>query len=183
MAETRYWLFKSKVSIDTFDKLLAAENKTMLGKASATPRPATISGIKSRLGTESCFTTAAPQWPKRPEVVGTARVVSAAYPDHSAWDKSGDFYDPKTDPDNPKWLMVDIQADLKFVRPVTLREIKANPDPALRDMMLVQPGNRLSIQPVSKAAWGFDCSLGDGRLVRSGQGVRAGIPISPVAYP
>ena len=162
MAETRYWLFKSKVSIDTFDKLLAAENKTMPWKGVRNAQARNLMRYKIEVGDGLLFYHSSPKWPKRPEVVGTARVVSAAYPDHSAWDKSGDFYDPKTDPDNPKWLMVDIQADLEFARPVTLREIKANPHPALQEMMLVQPANRLSIQPVSKAAWDVIVALGMG---------------------
>ena len=58
--------------------------------------------------------------------------------------------------------MVDIQADLEFARPVTLREIKASNHPALQGIMLVQPGNRLSIQPVSKAAWDLIVAMGMG---------------------
>ena len=159
MAETRYWLLKCNVKYDTFAKLLAAENRTMAWMGVRNAQARNLMRDKIEVGDGLLFyhsSTAAPA------VMGTARVVSAAYPDHSAWDESGDFYDPKTDPDNPKWLMVDIQADLEFARPVTLREIKANPDPALRDMMLVQPGNRLSIQPVSKAAWDVIVALGMG---------------------
>ena len=159
MAETRYWLLKCNVKYDNFDKLLAAENRTMAWMGVRNAQARNLMRDKIEVGDGLLFyhsSTAAPA------VMGTARVVSAAYPDYSAWDKSGDFYDPKTDPANPKWLMVDIQADLEFARPVTLREIKATPHPALQDMMLVQPGNRLSIQPVSKAAWDVIVGLGMG---------------------
>ena len=159
MAETRYWLLKCNVRYDNFDKLLAAENRTMAWMGVRNAQARNLMRDKIEVGDGLLFyhsSTAAPA------VMGTARVVSAAYPDHSAWDKDSHFYDPKTDPDNPKWLMVDIQADLEFARPVTLREIKANSHPALRDMMLVQPANRLSIQPVSKAAWDLIVALGMG---------------------
>src|SRR5215471_14772430 len=44
-----------------------------------------------------------------PTVVGTAVVVREAYPDHTAWDKRDDHYDPKASPENPIWQMVDIR--------------------------------------------------------------------------
>lgn len=159
MAEPGYWLLKSKVSIDTFDKLLAAENKTMPWKGVRNAKARNYIRDEISVGDGVLFYHSSTT---RPAVMGTARVVAESYPDFSAWDKASPFYDPKSDPANPKWLMVDIQADLKFARPVTLREIKASNHPALQGMMLVQPGNRLSIQPVSKAAWDLIVALGMG---------------------
>ena len=159
MAEPGYWLLKCNVKYDTFAKLLAAENKTMPWKGVRNYQIRNLIRDKIRVGDRLLFYHSSTA---EPAVMGTARVVSAAYLDYSAWDKSSDFYDPKSDPANPKWLMVDIQADLKFARPVTLREIKASNHPALQGMMLVQPGNRLSIQPVSKAAWDLIVALGMG---------------------
>lgn len=162
MAEPGYWLLKCNVKYDTFAKLLAAENRTMGWVGVRNARARNILRDEIRVGDRLLFYHSSPQWPKRPEVMGTARVVSAAYPDHSAWDEKSPFHDPNSTPGNPKWLMVDIQADLEFARPVTLREIKASNHPALQGMMLVQPGNRLSIQPVSKAAWDLIVALGMG---------------------
>ena len=159
MAEARYWLFKSKVSIDTFDKLLAAENKTMpwVGVRNAKARNYIRDEIKVGDGVLFYHSSTS-----RPEVVGTARVVSLAYPDDTAFEEGSRFHDPNSDPANPKWLMVDIQAECEFARPVTLREIKASSHPALREMMLTHPGNRLSIQPVSKEAWDVIVGMGMG---------------------
>ncbi|MFV1997562.1 MAG: EVE domain-containing protein, partial [Acidiferrobacterales bacterium] len=42
-------------------------------------------------------------------IVGIAEVVKEGYPDFTAWDKNDSHYDPKTDPDNPRWIMVDIK--------------------------------------------------------------------------
>ena len=79
-------------------------------------------------------------------VVGTATIVSQAYPDVTAWDPQSKYYDPKSSPDNPAWLVVDIKAEQEFARPVTLAEIKQNA--ALGGMLLVRRGMRLSVQPV-----------------------------------
>lgn len=161
MAEARYWLFKSKVSIDTFDKLLAAENKTMPWVGVRNAKARNYIRDKIAIGDGVMFYHSSTRWPKPPEVVGTARIVRDAYPDHTAFEEGSRFHDPKSNPVNPKWLMVDIQAESEFARPVTLREIKASDHPALREMMLVQPGNRLSIQPVSKEAWAVIVGMGN----------------------
>jgi predicted RNA-binding protein with PUA-like domain len=83
-----------------------------------------------------------------PGVVGVARVCEEAYPDHYAFDRKHKYYDPKSDPDDPRWWMVDIEFVAKADEPVTLPDIKA--DPALADMELVRYG-RLSVQSVKKA--------------------------------
>jgi predicted RNA-binding protein with PUA-like domain len=91
-------------------------------------------------------------------VIGTARIVRGAYPDHTAWDAKSKYYDAKSSPDNPTWLMVDIKAEQQFARPVTLPEIKQNP--RLQNMLLVRRGMRLSIQPVTKEEWDEIIALG-----------------------
>ena len=159
MAEPGYWLLKCNVKYDTFADLLAKGNQPYPWHGVRNYQSRNFMRDQIKVGDKALFYHTGAG--KR-EVVGTVTVVRAAYPDPTAWDKSCDFYDPKTDRANPKWLMVDIQADLKFARPVTLREIKASNHPALQGMMLVQPANRLSIQPVSKAAWEVIVALGMG---------------------
>lgn len=84
-------------------------------------------------------------------IVGTATVVKRGYPDHTAFDPNADHYDPKSDPDEPTWYMVDIQLDSIFDAPLTRAELHAVPD--LKDMMLLKRGSRLSIQPVTPVEW------------------------------
>ncbi|MDX2475819.1 MAG: EVE domain-containing protein, partial [Gammaproteobacteria bacterium] len=60
-------------------------------------------------------------------------------------------YDPKSDPDNPRWFMVDVKYVRDLKRNITLQELK--PLPELDGMPLVRRGNRLSIMPVSKEHW------------------------------
>ena len=155
MAETHYWLFKSKVSVDTFDNLLKAQNRTMAWAGVRNAQARNFVRDKIQMGDGVLFYHSST---RHPAVVGTAWVVREAYPDHTAWDKSSHFYDPKSNPDDPTWLMVDIQAEQEFSRPITLQEIKANPK--LQGMMLVKRGVRLSIQPVSKEDWDVLIELG-----------------------
>ena len=86
-------------------------------------------------------------------IVGLAEVVREAYPDHTAWDKTNHHYDPKSTRDNPTWFMVDIRLVEEFAAPLTLASLRESP--ALKDMVLLRRGSRLSIQPVTKAE--FDC--------------------------
>ena len=87
---------------------------------------------------------------KPPGVVGIARVCKEAYPDHYAFDKKHKYFDAKSDPDNPRWYMVDVEFVSKIDDvevPLSLHDIKA--DPKLADMELVRYG-RLSVQSVKR---------------------------------
>jgi predicted RNA-binding protein with PUA-like domain len=90
-----------------------------------------------------------------PAIVGTARVVREAYPDHTAWDESDHHYDPASTPENPRWFMVDIQLDKIFDEPLPLERLRGVA--TLQDMELLRKGSRLSVQPVRKAE--FDAVL------------------------
>ena len=95
---------------------------------------------------------------KAPGVVGICEVVSGAYPDFTAFDPNEKYHDPKSDPENPRWLMVDVKYRRKTKRLISLKELKEHAD-RLEDFALVRRGNRLSIMPVSKAHWDFILSL------------------------
>jgi predicted RNA-binding protein with PUA-like domain len=85
---------------------------------------------------------------KPPGVAGLARVKKEAYPDHFALDAKSKYYDAKSDPDDPRWSMVDIEFVAKADEVLGLPEIKD--DAKLADMELVRYG-RLSVQSVKKA--------------------------------
>ncbi len=90
---------------------------------------------------------------KEPGIVGIARVVKEGYPDFTANDPESKYYDPKSDPDNPRWYMVDIRFVRQLKRTITLTELKNYQ--TLADMRLLARGNRLSVMPVSKKHWDF----------------------------
>lgn len=83
-----------------------------------------------------------------PGVAGIAKVVKLAYPDHTALDKNSEYFDPKATKDNLRWMMVDVGYVKKFTHFVSLEEMKGMS--ALKEMKVLQKGNRLSITPVSK---------------------------------
>ena len=85
---------------------------------------------------------------KVPAIMGTAIVVREAYPDDTAWTPESKYFDPKSSPENPRWVMVDIRFEEEFAHPLGLAELRENSK--LKDMMLLRKGMRLSIQPVSK---------------------------------
>jgi predicted RNA-binding protein with PUA-like domain len=93
-----------------------------------------------------------------PAIVGICEIVSGAYPDHTAFDPASKYFDASSDPDNPRWLMVDIKYRRKTRRPISLEEIKQHAD-RLEGLPLIRRGNRLSIFPVDKAHWDFILSL------------------------
>ena len=88
---------------------------------------------------------------KQPGIVGIVKVVSEAYPDHTAWDPESKYYDPKSSENNPRWYMVDIRYVRKLKRLISLEELKNAPQ--LAEMPLVRKGNRLSVMPVSEEHW------------------------------
>ncbi len=90
-----------------------------------------------------------------PGIVGIVKVVREGYPDRTAFDPESRHYDPKSDPDNPRWYMVDVQFQRTLKRVVTLNELKQHPQ--MQDCPLVRRGNRLSVMPITKAQW--DCVL------------------------
>ncbi len=90
---------------------------------------------------------------KVPGIVGLMEICSEAYPDHTAFDPDEFYYDPKSRPENPVWLMRDVKFIAKLDEPITLRELRRHPQ--LEGMRVLQKGNRLSITPVDKMHWDF----------------------------
>ncbi len=84
--------------------------------------------------------------------VKLAQVASAAYPDATQFDPKSPYFDPKSTPDAPRWLHVDVTLRAK-TRLVGLPELRAAPE--LAAMRVLQRGNRLSITPVTPAEWRF----------------------------
>nr|WP_235727619.1 EVE domain-containing protein [Kangiella shandongensis] len=96
---------------------------------------------------------------KPPAIVGIMEVTREGYPDHTAFDPDEKYYDPKSDPEKPRWYMVDVKHVRDLKREIPLDELKQYPE--LSDMRLVQKGNRLSIMPVDKKEWDFILSIED----------------------
>lgn len=91
-------------------------------------------------------------------ICGVARVVREAYPDHTAFDPADKHYDPKSNPGNPTWMMVDLGYVGTFTEPITLAALKNTR--GLEKMLVIQRGSRLSVQPVTPEEWAIVMRLG-----------------------
>lgn len=143
-----YWLFKSEPDAYSFADLKREKDRTTCWDGIRNYQARNTLRDRVRVGDRVLFYHSRV---KPMAVVGTARVVREAYPDPTQFDASSRYHDPGSDPENPRWVMVDIRHDMDFDRPVTLAEIKATP--SLADMFLVRKGMRLSVQPVTAKEW------------------------------
>lgn len=85
-----------------------------------------------------------------PGVAGLAEVASAPYPDATQFEPASPYFDPKSTRKAPRWVNVDV----KFVRKtrlLPLAEMRTHPE--LASMIVLRPGNRLSITPVTAIEW------------------------------
>jgi predicted RNA-binding protein with PUA-like domain len=92
-----------------------------------------------------------------PAIVGIMEICREAYPDHTAFDPKEKYFDAKSDPDNPRWRMVDVRFVRKLNREISLKELREHPQ--IADMRLLQRGNRLSVTPVEKGHWDYILGL------------------------
>ena len=140
----RYWLMKSEPDAYSFDDLMAERGRTACWDGVRNYQARNfMMGMKAGDAVLFYHSNAKP-----PHVAGVARVAREAYPDHTQYDEKSKYYDPKSPADAPRWRMVDVQGVEKLPRPVSLDELKANP--RLAGMRVIQKGQRLSVQPVSK---------------------------------
>lgn len=86
-----------------------------------------------------------------PGIVGIMEVVRQSYPDPTAFDPQSTYFDPKSDPNKPRWFLVDVRYLRHTRRIIPLAELKEHE--ALENMALVRKGNRLSILPVTEEQW------------------------------
>ena len=94
-----------------------------------------------------------------PGIVGIVQIAKAAYPDPTAFDRRHPHYDPDSVRSAPRWFMVDVRLQRKFARVITLDELRAHAAKELQGLVLLRPGNRLSVMPVDAQHWQFICSL------------------------
>jgi predicted RNA-binding protein with PUA-like domain len=143
-----YWLFKSEPEEFSWDDLMKSKNQTTFwdGVRNYQARNFLRDEIKKGDGVLFYQSNTNPL-----AVLGYCEIVREGYPDHTQFEKNNDHYDPKADKNNPTWFMVDIKLAKDFTKPVTLDSIKANPK--LKNMKLIQRGNRLSVMLVTKEEW------------------------------
>ena len=90
-------------------------------------------------------------------IVGIVQVKVEAYPDPTQFDKTSEYYDPKSTKEAPRWSCPDLAFVKKFHRIVTLEELKNTP--ALKEMALLQKGSRLSVHQVKESEFQYILKL------------------------
>lgn len=96
---------------------------------------------------------------KPPGVVGVARVIRLAESDATQFDANGEYFDPKSTRENPRWFAPLLEFVSKFLAIVPLDMLRREQD-KLAGLALLQRGSRLSVIPVSEAHFNFICALG-----------------------
>lgn len=142
----KYWLMKSEPSVYSIDDLKRDKKTHWDGVRNYQAR--NFMRDEMQVGDQVFFyhSNAEP-----PGIAGLAEVSRAGYPDPSAFDKRSKYFDPKSKNDKPTWYVVEIKFKKKFDEVLSLDVLKK--EKGLSDMLVVQRGQRLSVQPVQKKEW------------------------------
>lgn len=153
----KYWLVKSEPENFSIDDLKKSKNQTTNWDGVRNYQARNYIRDEMKIGDGVLFyhSNTDPL-----AVVGYCEVVKKAYADHTQFDPENIHFDPKADPKNPTWFMIDIKFIKEFISPVTIESIKVNPN--LKNLRLIQRGNRLSIMPVTKDEWNEILKMGNG---------------------
>lgn len=148
----KYWLIKSEPDVFGIDDLKKAKREPWNGIRNYQAR--NFMRDEMEIGDLALFYHSNA---KPPGVVGIAQVASAPYPDNLQFDEKSNYHDPKSNPDDPRWVMVDFNFVEKFPEMVSLEQLKS--EKTLEGMLVTQRGTRLSITPVSKKHFDKVCKM------------------------
>lgn len=149
-----YWLIKSEPDVFGVDDLMQSPGKTDTWDGVRNYQARNMMRDDMKKGDLVFFYHSNC---KEPGIAGIMKINREGYPDHTAFDPKEKYFDPKSDPANPRWYMVDVKHVRKLKRVITLTELKQYKQ--LADMPLVRRGNRLSIMPLTKKQWDFILKL------------------------
>ena len=143
MTAPRYWLMKSEPDECSIDDALAAPDATVPWTGVRNYQARNFMRDDMRVGDGVLFYHSSCA---EPGIVGIARVASGAKPDPTQFDPHSPYFDAKSQPEAPRWQLVDVQA-LRKTRVLGLAEMRSVPE--LAEMQVLKRGNRLSITPVT----------------------------------
>ena len=147
MTARTYWLMKSEPSECSIDDALAAPAQTVPWTGVRNYQARNFMRDAMQVGDGVLFYhSSCPE----PGIAGVATIASAVRPDPTQFDPASPYFDPKSDPAAPRWLLRDVRA-LRKTRLLSLAELRATP--ALAELEVLRRGSRLSITPVLPAHW------------------------------
>lgn len=152
----QYWLMKTEPGTFSVDDLAAAKRQTSAWDGVRNYQARNMLRDQMHLRDQTFIYHSSCDVPG---VVGIAEIVREGYPDATAFDRKHHHYDPDSDPKAPRWFMVDVKLKRKLSRVITLDELRAHATKELKGMVLLRPGNRLSVTPVDEAHWKYILSL------------------------
>jgi predicted RNA-binding protein with PUA-like domain len=145
----KYWLMKSEPDECSIDDVLAAPGRKTPWSGVRNYQARNFMRDEMRVGDGVLFYHSSCA---EPGIAGLAEVASAPHVDESQFDRKSPYYDPASKREAPRWMNVDVRA-LRKTRLVPLAELRKHKP--LAKMVLLRPGNRLSITPVSAAQWKY----------------------------
>jgi predicted RNA-binding protein with PUA-like domain len=145
----KYWLMKSEPDECSIDDVLAAPERKTAWSGVRNYQARNFMRDQMRVGDGVLFYHSSCA---EPGIAGIAEIASAPYPDASQFDRKSPYYDRASKREAPRWVNVDVRA-LRKTRLVALAELRKQKP--LAKMVLLRPGNRLSITPVSAAEWKY----------------------------
>ncbi|MDO8179178.1 MAG: EVE domain-containing protein [Undibacterium sp.] len=140
-----YWLMKSEPEEVSIDDALAMPAIPWFGVRNYQARNFMRDAMRVGDGVLFYHSSCA-----EPSIAGVAEVASTAYPDDTQFDSASKYFDAKSTPETPRWMLVDIKA-LRKTRLLGLAEMRTCD--ALSDMLVLKKGSRLSITPVTSDEW------------------------------
>lgn len=152
----KHWLLKTEPSQFSFDDLWKLPTRTIGWSEVRNYQARNLMRDEMKVGDLAFFyhSSADPTG-----IAGIVEVVSGAYTDPTQFDRKNEMgYDPKSKPEAPSWLQVDVRAVKPFPRLLELSEIRKLK--GLSKMVLLQRGSRLSVQPVTAAEFTIICKAG-----------------------
>ena len=147
----KYWLLKSEPDVFSLDDLKAMKTDRWDGVRNYQARNNLTAMKCGDLGLFYHSRTTPPH------VAGICRVSKEAYPDPTAFDPMEKYYDPKSDPEKPRWFCPEVTYLCHLPNTVSLPEIRE--ESRLAEMVLVN-NTRLSVQPVTEAQFRRVCKMG-----------------------
>jgi predicted RNA-binding protein with PUA-like domain len=149
----RYWLMKSEPDVYSIEDLQREGRAEWEGVRNYQARNFMRDDMRVGDGVLFYHSNAKP-----PGVAGIARVCREAYPDHTAFEPTSNYFDPKSERESPRWLMVDVEFVEAFSELIPLDTLRETP--GLEEMMVIKRGIRLSVQPVSRKEFDTVAKLG-----------------------
>jgi predicted RNA-binding protein with PUA-like domain len=149
----KYWLMKSEPDVFSIDHL--AKDKTTWWEGVRNYQARNFMMKDMEEGDQVLFyhSNAEP-----PGIAGLAQISKRAEPDKSQFDKKSEYFDAKATREKPIWFCVQLQFAKKFKNLVSLNDLRG--EKALAEMVVLQKGSRLSVQPVEKKHFDLVQKLG-----------------------